>query len=135
MFCAFQNRVICVFLNMKCSSNDCVAFCFKMLLVQHLSFNDLTIVNLNTHSMVSLYLNISENCILEGRFSTIANSDIFLFSEIQLILRLRNSFIVEELIRLINHIPANPNYYSRDILISKILKSLNVHGRINEVQQ
>lgn len=50
MFCPFQKRVICVFLNIKCSGDDCVAYCFKMLFVLHLSLNDLTTINLNTNS-------------------------------------------------------------------------------------
>lgn len=84
---------------MKCSGCD-----YHLLpqdaVCSHLSYNDLTVVKLNTHSMNSLYLSITGKWILGGRFSIIINSDIFPCSETQQVLRLRNAFIVEESIRL-----------------------------------
>lgn len=68
MFRPFQNRVICVLLNIKCFGDDCAAYSFKMLFVLHLSFNNLTIINLSTNSMVPLYLTISGKWALEVRF-------------------------------------------------------------------
>lgn len=68
MFRPFQNGVIYVLLNIKCSGDDCAAHCFKVLFVLHLSFHDLTTINPNTNSMVPLYLSISGKWVLDDRF-------------------------------------------------------------------
>ena len=87
MFCPFQNRAICVFLNIQCSGADYRAYCFKMLFVPCLSFKNLTNMNLNIDIVVPLYLSISGKWILGDRFSSVTHPDILSFSEIQQILR------------------------------------------------
>lgn len=87
MFCPFQNRAICVFLNIQCSGGDYRAYCFKMLCVPGLSFKNLTNINLNIDVVVPLYLSISGKRILGDRLSSIIHPDILSVSEIQQILR------------------------------------------------